>query len=57
MAKERVLVVDDEEDILELLRFNLTREGYRVISTTSGEDAQEAMNEIEELFVNKLYED
>jgi two-component system phosphate regulon response regulator PhoB len=28
MAKQKVLVVDDEEDILELLRFNLTKEGF-----------------------------
>lgn len=39
MAKERILVVDDEEDILELVRFNLAREGYPVICTASGEDA------------------
>jgi len=32
MAKERILVVDDEEDILELVRFNLDREGYRVMT-------------------------
>ena len=38
MAKERILVVDDEEDILELVRFNLAREGYPVICTTSGEE-------------------
>jgi len=38
MAKERILVVDDEEDILELVRFNLAREGYSVIFTTSGEE-------------------
>jgi len=38
MAKERILVVDDEEDILELVRFNLAREGYSVICTTSGEE-------------------
>ena len=31
MAKERILAVDDEEDILELVRFNLAREGYHVI--------------------------
>ena len=37
MKKERILVVDDEEDILELVRFNLAREGYQVICTTSGE--------------------
>jgi len=31
MAKERILVVDDEEDILELVSYNLTREGYQVL--------------------------
>ena len=39
MAKERILVVDDEEDILELVRFNLAREGYDTICATSGEEA------------------
>ena len=39
MAKKRILVVDDEEDILELVRFNLDREGYQVICATSGENA------------------
>ena len=38
MTKERILVVDDEEDILELVRFNLARDGYSVICTTSGEE-------------------
>ena len=37
MAKEKILVVDDEEDILELVRYNLSREGYDIICTTSGE--------------------
>ena len=39
MAKETILVVDDEEDILELVRYNLEREGYRVVLATSGEKA------------------
>jgi two-component system phosphate regulon response regulator PhoB len=39
MAKERILVVDDEEDILELLRYNLSREGYQVLCAASGEEA------------------
>ena len=38
MAKKRILVVDDEEDILEVVRFNLSREGYEVLCTTSGEE-------------------
>jgi two-component system phosphate regulon response regulator PhoB len=39
MAHENVLVVDDEREILELVKYNLEREGYRVTVVTSGEDA------------------
>jgi two-component system phosphate regulon response regulator PhoB len=39
MAKERILVVDDEEDILELVRFHLAREGYQLALASSGEEA------------------
>ena len=39
MPKERILVVDDEEDILELVRYNLVREGYQVSGALTGEDA------------------
>jgi len=39
MAKQKILIVDDEEDILELLQYNLTREGFVIISAMSGEDA------------------
>ncbi len=39
MAKENILVVDDEEDILELVRFNLDKEGFKVVCSTTGEDA------------------
>jgi two-component system alkaline phosphatase synthesis response regulator PhoP len=35
----KVLVVDDEEDILELLKYNLKKEGYDVRITTSGIEA------------------
>lgn len=41
MSNERILVVDDEEDILELLKFNLSREGYEVSVATFGEKAIE----------------
>lgn len=34
-----ILVVDDEEDIAELIRYNLISEGYHVSCTGSGEDA------------------
>jgi len=41
MAKERILVVDDEEDILELISYNLLKDGYQVITAASGEVALE----------------
>jgi len=39
VPKENILVVEDEEDILDIIRVTLTREGYRVTGVTSGEDA------------------
>ncbi|MHB8837138.1 MAG: response regulator transcription factor [Candidatus Methylomirabilia bacterium] len=37
-AREKILVVEDEEDILELISYNLNREGYRVSTATTGEE-------------------
>lgn len=55
MAKEKILVVDDEEDILELIRFNLVREGYKVLCAPSGEEAMNiAQLEIPDLMVLDL---
>jgi len=39
--KKRVLVVDDERDIVDLLRYNLEREGYEVIAAGNGQQALE----------------
>ena len=39
MAKETILIVDDEQDILELLNYNLGRDGYKVLSAQTGEEA------------------
>jgi len=36
---QRILVVDDEDDLLELVRYNLTKEGYAVECVSSGEEA------------------
>ena len=38
MANEHILVVEDEEDIQELLRFNLEKEGFQVTTVGTGED-------------------
>ena len=55
MPKERILVVDDEEDILELVRFNLAKEGYQVICATTGEKAVEiTRSELPDLVVLDL---
>ena len=35
----RILVVDDEEDICEILKFNLSKEGYEVVTANSAEEA------------------
>ncbi len=43
MTKEIILVVDDEEDILELVRFNLSREGFTLLSAETGEAAWEIL--------------
>jgi two-component system phosphate regulon response regulator PhoB len=55
MSKERILVVDDEEDILELVRYNLAKEGYKVAVTLSGEEAlRKARTEAFDLIVLDL---
>jgi two-component system alkaline phosphatase synthesis response regulator PhoP len=38
MAKGNILVIEDEEDILELVRYNFAKEGYEVICATTGEE-------------------
>ena len=39
MQQYRILVVDDEEDLCEILKFNLENEGYQVDTATSAEEA------------------
>ena len=39
MDKPTILVVDDEEDIVELVELNIAREGYRVLTCGTGEQA------------------
>jgi len=38
MSKEQILVIEDEEDILALIHFNLVKAGYRVECATTGEE-------------------
>jgi len=38
MGAPRILVIEDEPDIVEVLTYNLTREGYHVLSAKDGEE-------------------
>jgi len=39
--KKHILVVDDEKDILDLIKYNLTKEGYAVTTALNGKEALE----------------
>lgn len=39
MTRARILVVDDEPDILELIQYNMTKDHYNVVGVGSGEEA------------------
>jgi two-component system alkaline phosphatase synthesis response regulator PhoP len=41
--RKHILVIDDEEDVLELLRCNLTSEGFSVATAADGEDGLKAV--------------
>ncbi|MBF0229116.1 MAG: response regulator [Desulfamplus sp.] len=45
--KETILIVDDEEDILELVKYNLEKEGYKTILALTGEDALKLATDIQ----------
>lgn len=38
-SSKKILIADDEPDILEILQFNLTAEGYEVITAKNGDEA------------------
>jgi DNA-binding response OmpR family regulator len=48
---ERILVVDDEKDICDILKFNLEKEGYKVDIATSGENALDILTDIHQLII------
>jgi len=45
VIKKSIFVVEDEEDILGLLRFHLTHEGFTVTTAANGEEAVKAIPE------------
>jgi DNA-binding response OmpR family regulator len=55
MNKKRILVVDDEADLVETLRFSLELEGYDVLTAFNGEEAlNQARKEIPDLMLLDL---
>lgn len=43
MTNYKILIVDDEEDLRELLKYNLKKEGYEVATASSGEECLAAI--------------
>jgi two-component system alkaline phosphatase synthesis response regulator PhoP len=50
-VKKRILVVDDERDIVDLLRYNLAKEGYDVIPAYNGKEALEKAAGVPDLVI------
>ena len=46
-----ILIVDDERDILELLKYNLEKEGYRVLTAHNGKEALRVVRQLPDLVV------
>jgi len=55
MAQEQILVIEDEEDIVELIRYNLVQNGFRVTAATTGDEGlRQARNRIPDAIVLDL---
>jgi two-component system alkaline phosphatase synthesis response regulator PhoP len=46
MQKKKILLIDDEVDILEIMSYNLEKEGYLVTTATNGNDGIEKAKEM-----------
>lgn len=46
-----ILVVDDEKDILELLKYNLEKEGYKVLTAHNGREALKVVRQKPDLVI------
>lgn len=55
MIKAKILIIEDEKDIIELVQYNLEREGYKVVYFIKGEDALEYLDkEVPDLVILDL---
>ncbi|RKR83921.1 two-component system alkaline phosphatase synthesis response regulator PhoP [Mucilaginibacter gracilis] len=51
-SKQKILIVDDEPDILELIEYNLKKEGYQVYTARNGQEAvTEAKRSLPDLII------
>jgi two-component system alkaline phosphatase synthesis response regulator PhoP len=46
MKDKKILLVDDEQDILEILSYNLEKEGYKVFTANNGNEGIAKAKEI-----------
>lgn len=46
MSSRKILLIDDEQDILEILSYNLEKEGYQVFTANNGNEGIEKAKEI-----------
>jgi DNA-binding response OmpR family regulator len=42
MASSRIMIVEDDQTLLGVLKYNLTKEGYNVVTAIDGAQALEA---------------
>ncbi|MGE5441418.1 MAG: response regulator transcription factor [Bacteroidota bacterium] len=49
--KSKILIVDDEKDIVELLKYNIEREGFQVICANNGREALERLTEKPDMII------
>ena len=48
----KILLVDDEQDILEIVGYNLAQEGYQIVTATNGREAvAKAKKELPQLII------
>ena len=51
-SERKILIVDDDEDILDLLNYNLSKEGYKVVKAKDGIEAVEvAKKQLPEMII------
>ncbi len=46
MSQKKILLIDDEQDILEILTYNLEKEGYEIYTATNGNEGIEVAKKI-----------